>query len=197
MSDQLIKLAEDINCNSADLLLKNIIAPTELLTQLFQDSTNLPPPVALLLPLFILFIEFSKDSLILNPYKACTLFKFSGENIISTFSINSAKYSFLLISLPTLLKSPIIVLASQKSVGSTNVSNLVINSTPSANWTKSVSLETNLTTLAWSVLDKPGITKPALSHKNILIASSVVYLVSSNFFLSFLFILGYFLTKAL
>ena len=42
LSDQLTKLTEDINCNKADRLLKNIIAPVELLTQLFHLATIRP-----------------------------------------------------------------------------------------------------------------------------------------------------------
>ena len=41
LSDQLIKLIDDIVCNTADLAFKNIIVPTELFIQSVNSLTNL------------------------------------------------------------------------------------------------------------------------------------------------------------
>ena len=62
LSLQFIKLTADNVCNTADLALKNIIAPTELLTQSVTSFTTLLELWALLLPVFILAIIFCKAS---------------------------------------------------------------------------------------------------------------------------------------
>ena len=54
LSVQLTKLTIDNVCSTADLMLKNIIAPTELLTQFVKLFTNLLcPPKFLLVPFSI------------------------------------------------------------------------------------------------------------------------------------------------
>ena len=117
LSLQLTKLIEDIVCNTADLVLKNIIAPTEL----FNQSVTLPASESLVnglfLPVFILVRIFSKAFTYGFPNAASSLFMFSSENIRSTLVCHCSKYFFLFIELTLSNKSVVILPASHPSLG--------------------------------------------------------------------------------
>ena len=150
----------------ADLLLKNIIVPIELLTHWVHLLVIASPPwFALLLPDFIAEIAFSIASLDASPYNASTLFKFFSLNIISTFSINSVKYSFLFVFSVKLFRSLKVVWANQCSPGFGHESFLDTSNSPSAKALSSGSLATRSFNFLLSLLDKPGISLPALFHK--------------------------------
>ena len=67
MLPKFIKFTADIVCNTADLVFKNIIAPTELFNQFNNPSTILELPTGLLEPDFILRNISRKASTYLGP----------------------------------------------------------------------------------------------------------------------------------
>ena len=100
-------------CNTADLVFKNIIAPTELFNQSNIPLETLSPPNGLLLPDFIALSESFNASTYLAPKAASSLFIFFSENIMSTFSCHSCKYSALLTLLIPDITSVVILPAVQ------------------------------------------------------------------------------------
>ena len=98
-------------------MLKNIIVPTESLTQFNHKFVCLFAPLGLLRPVFILYKVSSKASTYLLPYCALNLLRLSGVKIASTASKYGCRYSFLVSVLTKLTKSVVIVPAFQPGVG--------------------------------------------------------------------------------
>ena len=157
-----MKFTADIVCNNADLVFKNITAPTELFNQLSNPSVTLLPPIGLLLPDFILRIESSIASRHLVPYAASILFIFSSENIMSMFSLNSCWYSALLTLLIPPIISVVILPPSQSFPGAGYSLPFCILISSSVNTLNLASLFTKSFNSLISLLDKPGISIPCL-----------------------------------
>jgi hypothetical protein len=93
------------------------------------------------------------------------LFKFFSLNIISTFSINSAKYSFLFVFSVKVFKSLKVVFASQYSPGAGHVSCLDTSNKASAKALSSGSFAIASFNFLLSLLVSPGISIPALFQR--------------------------------
>ena len=164
LSVKLIKLIADIVWSTADLVLKNIIAPTELVNQ----SVNLPVivsvPKDLFLPVSIRFNMFSNATLYGLPKAASSLFKFGSENIWSTFCCQTSKYLALLVVFNPLIKSVSIVPATQPSSGAAYSSVLFIAINSAAKLFKLASFSTKSIKSFLSCSDIPGTSIPCWSH---------------------------------